>query len=68
MLVEHGIKQYVKEHGRKPYALVMHPSQVLAVIRQRGDLSRLLEDIRVLWTPLFATPALMAEDGELTDL
>lgn len=67
-LVEHGIEQYVKEHGRKPYALVMHPSHMRELVTVEWRNPALLNDVSIPASARFDLPVLIDERGNNFDL
>ncbi|WP_322056720.1 hypothetical protein [Paraburkholderia sp. J63] len=66
--MEHGIEQYVKEHGRKPYALVMHPAHTKGFASVEWKKTALLDDVSIIASPRFDLPVLIDERGNSFDL
>ncbi|WP_321888334.1 hypothetical protein [Paraburkholderia bannensis] len=67
-LVEDGIERYMKKHGRKPVALILHPGQVGEFYRGAGSDNDLLDDVSILTSARSAFPDLVDEIGNNFDI
>ncbi|MCG5075172.1 hypothetical protein [Paraburkholderia tagetis] len=67
-LIEHSIKQYVKEHGRKPFALILNPAHMSEFCKGAGSNDTILDGISVISSPRFDMPVLVDECGNPFEL
>jgi hypothetical protein len=67
-LIEDGIRRYMEEHGRKPLALVLHPSQVMQLDGTAESELDLLQGVSVVVNPLFVVPVLVNEMADYFEL
>ncbi|WP_322104241.1 hypothetical protein [Paraburkholderia sp. J41] len=67
-LIQHGIEQYEREHGRKPVALILHPAHVDEFTRGSESDPAELDGVAVIVSPLFSVAAPSDEDGNTYEL
>ena len=67
-LIEYGITQYEREHGRKPVALILHPADIDEFTRRSESSPAVLDGVSVIVSPLFSVAALSEEDGNTHEL
>ncbi|CAG9267576.1 hypothetical protein [Paraburkholderia unamae] len=63
-LIEHGIQQHEKEHGRRPVALILHPAHKDEFCLGSESNAAVLGGISVGVAPLFDMPVLVDENGD----
>jgi hypothetical protein len=51
-LIEDGIERYVQEHGRKPVALLLHPSHCRDFYSEAGTDDSVLDGVSIFASPL----------------
>ena len=67
-LIEHGITQFQREHGRKSLALILHPAHTDEFNRGSESNPAVLDGVSVIVSPLFSLAALSDEDGNTHEL
>ena len=67
-LAEHGVSEYVRQHGRKPVALILHPIHIRDFYREAGSGPTILDDVSVLSSHCFDIPILVDEHGNSYEL
>ncbi|WP_321963497.1 hypothetical protein [Paraburkholderia sp. J7] len=67
-LIECGITQCQREHGRKPLSLILHPAHTDEYNRSSESNPAVLDDVAVIVGPLFSTAAISDEDGNTHEL
>jgi hypothetical protein len=67
-LIEYGIRRYIEEHGRKPLALVLHPTQVMQLNGLAENALELLDGVSVVVNPFFGVPVLVNEMADYFEL
>ena len=67
-LIEHGIDRFIREHGCKPAALVLHPAHIDALCRDAESDRTLLDGVSVIVSPLIELPLLVDCKGDNHEL
>lgn len=68
MLIENGIHRYTLEHGRKPFALVLHPAHFDEFYEGIETDNELLDNVVILCIPHFEASVLVNELGDTSEL
>jgi hypothetical protein len=67
-LAEHGVSEYVRQYGRKPVALILHPVHIREFYREAGNGPTILDGVSVLTSFRFDMPILVDESGNSYEL
>ena len=67
-LIEDGIERYMRERGRRPAALILHPAHVKEFRREPAADTTLLDGVSVLISPRPELPLLADQNGNPFDL
>jgi hypothetical protein len=62
-LIEHGIRAFEREHGEKPFALVLHPEHFDEFCNGTGSDETILDGVSIIQSPRFTMPTLIDLQG-----
>jgi hypothetical protein len=67
-LIEHGINEYVRQHGRKPLALILHPAHANEFCSGAESDDAILDGIAVIQYSRVTGPNLIDEHGDTFEI
>jgi hypothetical protein len=66
--IQHGIWRYRAAHKCLPYAVILHPKDLRALVNAVGASQLVPANVHVRCTPLWGEPALVSEGGVVFEL
>ncbi|PVX85625.1 hypothetical protein C7402_103202 [Paraburkholderia unamae] len=67
-MIDYGVEQYVKEHGGKPAAFVLHPAHLSEFFEGTESDDAILDGISVIHSPWFGMSVFVNERGNIFEL
>ncbi|CAG9207267.1 conserved hypothetical protein [Paraburkholderia tropica] len=67
-LVEHGVREYVRQRKCKPFVRILHPVHAKGLADEQWDKPAMLDGVNFVVNPLFEMPVLIDENGQNFEL